>query len=89
LGESKNLYVGPSHRRQWSLDDTLWNVYLASLFVNFGAKSFYSGGKFVKDKNGTPQEENFVFSNLYKLHNLCILMDFYLVHLRGYCSRFA
>jgi hypothetical protein len=59
---------------------------MAILFVSFGAKSLASGQKFVHDINENPnsfQEEKLFFPNLYKLHNLYILMNFYLVFLRG------
>jgi hypothetical protein len=34
--------------------NNLKNVYMTTLFVSFGAKSLYSGEKFVQDENGNP-----------------------------------
>jgi hypothetical protein len=56
---------------------------MTTLFVSFGAKSLSNGAKFIQDENGnpnSPQEDKLSFPNLYKLHNLYFLMDFYLVH---------
>jgi hypothetical protein len=63
---------------------------MAILFVSFGAKSLSSGGKFVhkisKNQN-CAQKDKLFFPNLCKLHNLYILMEFYLVLLREVCPR--
>jgi hypothetical protein len=63
---------------------------MATLFVNFGAKSLVHGQIFVYNFNGNPnalQDNKLFFPNLYKLYNLCILMNFHLVILRGICPR--
>jgi hypothetical protein len=61
-----------------------------SIFVSFGAKSLFSGGKFVHDIYGnpnSPQEDKFFFQNLYKFHNLYISIVFYLILSREVCPR--
>jgi hypothetical protein len=66
-----------------TVDNTLQNVYILALLMNFGIKSLADGGKFVQDKNGdlnSPQANKpFFFPNLHKLYYLYILMNFYLV----------
>ena len=61
---------------------TKWQIWLA--------KSLSNGGNFVHNINGNPNsswENKLFFLNLYKLQNLYILMDFYLVFSRGVCAR--
>jgi hypothetical protein len=63
----------------------LQNVYMAVLFV---AKSLSGGGKLVCNiyENPNSSRANKVFFlNLYKVYNLYILMDFYLVLSREVC----
>ena len=63
---------------------------MAILFISFGANILASVQKFVHNINENPillQEEKLFFPNLYKLHKLYILMDFYLVLLRGVYTR--
>jgi hypothetical protein len=63
---------------------------MAALFGSFGAKSLSSGGKFVCNIYGnpnSPQADKLFFLNLYKVYNLYILMDFYLVFSREVCPR--
>jgi hypothetical protein len=53
--------------------------------VSFGVKILSGGGKFVHNICGnlnSRQADKLFFPNLYKLHNLFILIDFYLVLLR-------
>jgi hypothetical protein len=71
-------------------DNGLHNAYMVALFVRFGAKSLSNVEKFVQDKNGNPNYllvDKLFLPNLYKLHNLYILMDFYLVLSRRVCPR--
>jgi hypothetical protein len=52
---------------------------MVALFVNFGAKGLFGGGKFVHDIDGnpnSPQEDKLFFPKLYELYNLYILVDF-------------
>jgi hypothetical protein len=55
--------------------------------------SLLGGGKFVHNNiygnPNSPQADKFFFPNLYKLHYLYILMDFYLVLLRRVCTNFS
>jgi hypothetical protein len=51
-------------RGQCPKENILQNAYMATLLVNFGAKSFPFQQKFGQDKNGIPnygQEEDFFF----------------------------
>jgi hypothetical protein len=55
---------------------------MVALFVDFGTKNLANEQKFIHNINenpNSPQREKFFFPNLHKLHNLNILMDFYLV----------
>jgi hypothetical protein len=55
---------------------------MTTLFGSFGAKSLSGGRKLVRNIDGnpnSPRTSKFFFLNLYKVYNLCILMDFYLV----------
>jgi hypothetical protein len=63
---------------------------MATLFGSFGAKSLSGGGKLVYNIYGnpnSPQTNKLFFLNLYKVYNLYILMDFYLVLWRRVCPR--
>jgi hypothetical protein len=63
-------------------ENSLQNAYMAAFFVSFSAKSLFNGGTFICNIYGNPnfpQANKLFFLNLYKLHNLYILMDFYLV----------
>jgi hypothetical protein len=60
---------------------------MVALFGSFGAKSLSGGGKLVCNIYGNPQADKLFFLNLYKVYNLYILMDFYLVLLRRVCPR--
>jgi hypothetical protein len=56
--------------------------------MSFDAKSLFGGRKFVHNIYGNPnlpRVDKLFFPNLYKLHNLYILMDFYIVFLREVC----
>jgi hypothetical protein len=56
----------------------------------FGAKSLSGGRKLVCNIYGNPNflsTDKLFFLNLYKVYNLYILMDFYLVLLRRVCPR--
>jgi hypothetical protein len=67
------------------MDKGLQNVYMAALFGSFGAKSLSNRGKLVHNIYGnpnSPRADKLFFLNLYKVYNLYILMDFYLVLLR-------
>jgi hypothetical protein len=62
--------------------NNLQNAYMATTFWSFGAKSLFGGGKFVHsiyENPNSPRADKPFFLNLYKLHYLYILMDFYLV----------
>jgi hypothetical protein len=64
------------------MDRGLQNVYMATLFGSFGAKSLSGGGKLVcniYENPNSPQTDKLFFLNSYKLYNLYILMDFYLI----------
>jgi hypothetical protein len=53
-------------RCQWPKGNGLQNTYIAEIFVSFGARKLYSGGKFIQNKNGnpnSPQEVYFFFLN--------------------------
>jgi hypothetical protein len=53
-----------------------------STFGSFGAKNLSDGRKFLCNINGNPnapQANKLFFPNLHKVHNLYILIDFYLV----------
>ena len=66
------------------------NNYITSIFMNFGAKSLFGWGKFVHDiyeNPNSPWADKLSFPNLYKLHDLYILMDFFLVPLTEVCLR--
>jgi hypothetical protein len=79
LVESRSLLARPS---QWAKDNDLQNVYMGALFGSFGTKSLSRGRKFVHDiyeNPNFPWEDKFFFLNLYKLHNLYSLTDFYLM----------
>jgi hypothetical protein len=55
-------------------------------FGSFDAKSLSNGRKFVHNiyrNPNCPHTNKLFFPNFYKLHNLCILMDFYLAMSRG------
>jgi hypothetical protein len=63
---------------------------MTALYVSFDTKSLFGEGKFVHNIYGNPNSsraDKILFPNLYKLHNLYILMDFYLVLLREVCTR--
>ena len=63
---------------------------MASLFGSFGAKSLLGRGKLVSSFYRNPnslQTSKLIFPKLYKVYNLYILMDFYLVLLRRVCTR--
>jgi hypothetical protein len=70
------------------MDKGLQNVYMVALFGSFGAKSLFSGGKLVHNIYGNPNShraDKLFFLNLYKVFNLYILMNFYLVLSREVC----
>jgi hypothetical protein len=55
---------------------------MAALFGSFGAKSLFGGRKLVRNIYGNPkvpQVDKLFFLNIYKVYNLYILMNFYLV----------
>jgi hypothetical protein len=55
---------------------------MVALFGSFGSKSLSAGGKLVCNIYGNSnshQIDKLFFINLYKVYNLYILMDFYLV----------
>jgi hypothetical protein len=63
------------------LANALQNAYMAPLLVNFASKNLFSVGKFVHNFNGdsnSPRADKLFFPNLYKSHNLYILLNFYL-----------
>jgi hypothetical protein len=60
---------------------------MAILFGSFGAKSLSSEGKLIHNIYGNPNShraDKLFFLNLYKVYDLYILMDFYLVFLREF-----
>jgi hypothetical protein len=65
----------------------LQNAYMAVFFGSFAAKSLFGGGKLVYSIYGNPNPPRVDFLNLYKVYNLYILMDFYLVLSRRVCPR--
>jgi hypothetical protein len=64
---------------------------MATPFVSFDAKSLANGQRFVHNINGNSnslEEDKIFFPNLYKsIHNLYVLMDFYLVFSMEVCPR--
>jgi hypothetical protein len=72
------------------MDKGLQNVYMVALFGSFGAKSLSGGEKLVHNIYGnpnSPRANKLFFLNLYKVYNLYILIDFYLVLSREVCPR--
>jgi hypothetical protein len=72
------------------MDMGLQNIYMVVLFGSFGAKSLSGGKKLVRNIYGNPNShrvDKFFFLKLYKVLNLYILMDFYLVLSREVCPR--
>jgi hypothetical protein len=70
--------------------NALQNTYMAILFRSFGIKSLSDGGKLVRNIYGNPNSPRAnkpFFPNLYKVYNLYILMDFYLVLSMEVCPR--
>jgi hypothetical protein len=70
--------------------NNLQNSYMVVCFVSFGTKSLFDRRKFVHNINGnpnSPQVNTLFFPNLYKVHNMYILMDFYLVLSKGVYPR--
>jgi hypothetical protein len=60
-------------------DNAFQNTYMEALFMSFGPKNMAGGWKFVHNIIENPNfswEDKLFFPNLYKLHNLYILMDF-------------
>jgi hypothetical protein len=77
-GELLSLHI----RVQWPTNKGLQNAYMAALFGSFGTKSLSGGGKLVHNIYGNPnlpQADKLFFLILYKVYNLNILMDFYLI----------
>jgi hypothetical protein len=73
-------------------DNSLQNAYMATLFGSFVDESLSGLEKFVCNSCGnpnSPQADKLSFPNLYKLHYLYILMDFYLVLMRRVCSQYS
>jgi hypothetical protein len=90
LIETKVCLLGLLTKGQQPKDNALQNVYMAALFVSFGGKCLSDGRIFVQDiygKPNSPWANKILFPNLYKLYNLYILMDFYLIVLREVCTR--
>jgi hypothetical protein len=61
-----------------------------SIVESFGTKSLSSGKKLIRNNYGnpnSPRADKLFFSKLYKVYNLYILMDFYLVFSRRVCPR--
>jgi hypothetical protein len=88
LVESKVCPLGLHMRGHQPKDNALLNVYIATIFVSFGSKNLFGRRKFVYNINrnpNSPREDNCFFSNLYKLYNLHILMDFYFILARKVC----
>jgi hypothetical protein len=59
-------------------------------FCEFWHQSLSGGKKFIYNIYGNPncaRLDKLFFPNLYKLYNMSILMDFYLVPLREVCPR--
>jgi hypothetical protein len=51
--------------------NNLQNVYMATLFVSFGAKSLFGGGMLVHDISGNPNHTNFLLQT-YTSSTICI-----------------
>jgi hypothetical protein len=64
---------------QWPKDKAFQNIYMATLFVSFGAKNL---SIILMEPKFSPKGQ-LLFPNIYILHNLYISMDFYLVLLKG------
>jgi hypothetical protein len=63
---------------------------MATLLKSFGTKSLSGGGILICNiyrNPNSPQTDKLLFPNLYKVYNLYILMDFYLILLRRVCTR--
>jgi hypothetical protein len=63
------------------MDDSLQNAYMLALFGSFGIQSISNGGKSIRNVYGNPnflRGNKLFFPSLYRVHNLYILMDFYL-----------
>jgi hypothetical protein len=63
-------------------------AFMATLFESFGTKSLFGEGKLVNNIYGNPnfpRADKLFFLNLYKIYNLYILKDFYLVLSRRVC----
>jgi hypothetical protein len=59
----------------------MWHLF----FVRFGSKNLAIVQNFIHNFSGnpnSPQENKPFFPNIYKLHNLYLLMNFYLILLR-------
>lgn len=70
--------------------DGLQIAYMVALFGSFGTKNLFSGEKLIRNIYENPnsrQTDKLFFPKLYKVFNLYILMDFYLVLSRRLCPR--
>jgi hypothetical protein len=83
LLESKSLFVGSSHWRPTAPKTSTWQYFMAPR-ISLPEKKFVYN---INGNSNSSQMDKLSFPNLYKLHNLNDLMDFYLVSSRKICPR--